>query len=125
MKRYEERRKDLDNAIESLKLGLMEEPDELRIDGVLQRFEFTFELAWKCMKDYMEIEGIVSSIGSPREIIQLAFKHNIIDDGEKWIEMMLARNSLSHMYDKNISREIYMKIKENYIFLIQKLQEKI
>ena len=125
MKRYEERRKDLDNAIESLVLGLLEEPDDLRVDGVLQRFEFTFELAWKCMKDYLELEGIVSNIGSPREIIQLAFKHNIIDDGEKWIEMMISRNNLSHMYDKEISRKIYDKVKTEFVGLLKELQNKI
>lgn len=125
MKRYEERRIDLDNAIKSLKEGLSQEADDLRIDGVLQRFEFTFELAWKCIKDYLEIQGIVSSIGSPREIIQLAYKHNIIDDGEKWIEMMLSRNNLLHMYDKNVSRNIYDKIKSEYVTLIERLQEKI
>lgn len=125
MKRYEERRKDLDNAIQSLKEGLLEEADDLRIDGVLQRFEFTFELSWKCIKDYLEIQGVVSNIGSPREIIQLAFKHNIISDGEKWIEMMLSRNNLSHMYDKEISRNIYEKIKEEYVKLLEELQEKI
>ena len=125
MKRYEERRKDLDKAIESLEMGLKEEADELRIDGVLQRYEFTFELAWKCIKDYLEMQGIVSSIGSPREIIQLAFKHNIIDDGEKWIKMMLDRNALSHMYDRGISREIYDRIKQEYMELLKKLQQVI
>lgn len=125
MKRYEERRKDLDNAIQSLVEGLALEIDELRIDGILQRFEFTFELAWKCMKDYLEMQGIVSNIGSPREIIQLAFKHNIISNGEKWIEMMILRNSLSHMYDKSISRDIYEKIKNEYILLFKELQGKI
>ena len=125
MKRYEERRIDLDNAINGLKEGLLQEADDLRIDGVLQRFEFTFELAWKCIKDYLEMQGVVSSIGSPREIIQLAYKHNIVDDGEKWIEMMLSRNNLSHMYDKNISRNIYDKIKSEYCGLLEKLQEKI
>ena len=125
MKRLEERRKDLDNAINKLKEGLMEEPDELRIDGVLQRFEFTFELAWKCIKDYLESQGIVSNIGDPREIIQLAFRHNLIDDGEKWIEMMLTRNNLSHMYDESTSRKIYTKIKEEYMELLENLQKKI
>jgi len=125
MKRYEERRNDLNNAIKSLFEGLELEADELRIDGILQRFEFTFELAWKCIKDYMEMQGIVSSIGSPREIIQLAFKHNIISDGEKWIEMMISRNSLSHMYDKSISREIYEKIKNEYMCLFEELQNRI
>ena len=125
MKRYTERKADLDNAISRLIEGLAEEPDDLKIDGVLQRFEFTFELAWKCIKDYLELEGIVSNIGSPREIIQLAFKHNIIQDGEKWIDMMLSRNNLSHMYDENISRKIYEKVKNEYVDLLKKLQEKI
>lgn len=125
MKRFEERKMNLYKAIKSLESGLTQEPDDLRIDGVLQRFEFTFELAWKCMKDYLELEGIVSSIGSPREIIQLAYKHNIIDNGDVWIDMMLSRNSLSHIYDENISRDIYDKIKDEYIVLLKKLIEKI
>lgn len=125
MKRFEERKMNLYKAIKSLENGLAQEPDDLRIDGVLQRFEFTFELAWKCMKDYLELEGIVSSIGSPREIIQLAYKHNLIDNGDVWIDMMLSRNSLSHMYDENISRDIYDKIKNEYIDLLKKLFEKI
>lgn len=125
MRRFEERKMNLYKAIKSLENGLAQEPDDLRIDGVLQRFEFTFELAWKCMKDYLEIEGIISSIGSPREIIQLAYKHNIIDNGEVWIDMMLSRNSLSHMYDENVSRNVYDKIKNEYIVLIKALFEKI
>lgn len=125
MKRYDERKKDFTNAIIRLKEGLGEEPDDLRIDGILQRFEFTFELAWKCMKDYLEKEGVVSNIGSPREIIQLAFKHNIINDGETWIEMMLDRNTLSHMYDESVSREVYERIKTKYINVFVELQTKI
>jgi len=122
MKRFEERKQDFKNAVNRLGEGLKEAPDDLRIDGILQRFEFTFELAWKCMKDYLEKEGIVSSIGSPREIIQLAFKHNIINDGDKWIDMMLDRNSLSLMYDEAKSREIYYKIKNEYIKLFELLK---
>ena len=125
MKRYDERKKDFTNAITRLKEGLGEEPDDLRIDGILQRFEFTFELAWKCMKDYLEKEGVVSNIGSPREIIQLAFKHNIINDGETWIGMMLDRNTLSHMYDESVSREDYERIKTKYINVFVELQTKI
>ena len=62
--------------------------------------------------------------GSPREVIQLAFKQGIIEDGEQWIKMMISRNMLSHMYDENISREIYDTIKNNYIKLFTNLKEK-
>lgn len=124
MKRYEERKRELLNATERLKEALKEEENEIVIDGTLHRFEFTFELAWKTMKDYLEYSGIIDGIGSPREIIKNAFSNGIIDDGENWLKMMLARNSLSHLYDEEKSREIYLEIKETYINLLEKLNKK-
>ena len=126
MNRYEQRLKDFENAFMKLKEGTQKEnPDDLEIDGVLQRFEFTFELAWKTLKDYMEYQGFSNRIGSPREIIQQAFKHGIIEDGETWIKMMLSRNALSHLYDENTSRKIYKEIKKQYIELLEALIEKL
>lgn len=126
MNRYEQRLKDFENAFIKLKEGTQKEnPDDLEIDGVLQRFEFTFELAWKTLKDYMEYQGFSNKIGSPREIIQQAFKHGIIEDGETWIKMMLSRNALSHLYDENTSRKIYKEIKKEYIELLEALIEKL
>ena len=124
MERYEERKKELLNATERLKEALQEEENDIVIDGTLHRFEFTFELAWKTMKDYLEYSGIIEGMGSPREIIKTAFANGIIEDGDNWIKMMLARNSLSHLYDEEKSREIYLEIKNVYINLLQKLNEK-
>lgn len=124
MKRYDERKQELLNATERLKEALQKEESDIVIDGTLHRFEFTFELAWKTMKDYLEYSGIVEGIGSPREIIKTAFANGIIDDGENWIKMMLARNSLSHLYDEEKSREIYIEIKIVYLNLFQKLNKK-
>lgn len=124
MKRYEERKQELLSATKRLKEALQEKENDIIIDGTLHRFEFTFELAWKTMKDYLEYSGIIDGIGSPREIIKTAFANGIIDDGENWIKMMLARNSLSHLYDEEKSREIYTEIKENYIDLFEKLNKK-
>lgn len=123
MKRFEERKQDLVKATERLKEALNEEETEIAIDGTLHRFEFTFELAWKTMKDLMEYNGIIESTGSPREVLKNAFQNGIIEDGETWINMMLARNSLSHLYDEEASRKIYKDIKEKYIVLIEKLNE--
>lgn len=125
MNRFQERLMDYKKALSRLEEALKEEESEVVIDGVLHRFEFTFELAWKTMKDVLEYLGIVDSIGSPREIIKIAFKQDLIDDGEMWIEIMLARNSLSHMYDENNSRKIYKDIKERYIQEFKKLKEKL
>lgn len=124
MSRFDERKEDYKNALARLKEALEEEPSEIVIDGILHRFEFTFELAWKTIKDYMEYMGIVNKIGSPRENIQLAYKQGIIEDGEIWIDIMLSRNVLSHLYNEKESRKIYNEIKEKYIVEFEKLEEK-
>ena len=77
------------------------------------------------MKDYLEYQGIVEKIGSPREVIKEAFSAGLIDNGEIWIKMMISRNTLSHLYDEETSREIYDDIKEEYISEIRKLNEKL
>lgn len=115
MNRSRERFEDFCKALNKLNEAMQEEPTEIVIDGTLQRYEFTFELEWKTMKDYLEYMGIIDNLASPRGIIQKAFQANIIDDGEIWINMMLDRNYLSHLYDENKSRERYDNIKNKYI----------
>lgn len=125
MKRFQERKQDLINATNRLKEALQEEENDLNIDGVLHRYEFTFELAWKTLKDYLEYLGITVNTGSPREVIKESFAHNLISDGEIWIKMMLARNSLSHLYDEETSRQIYREIKNEFMDQIEKLVESL
>lgn len=125
MNRFMERLEDYKKALTKLEEALEEKESEIVIDGVLHRFEFTFELGWKTMKDVLEYQGIITKLGSPREIIQLAFKQNLLEDGETWIEIMLARNSLAHIYDENTSRRIYKDIKEKYIIEFKKLKERL
>ena len=125
MKRFIERKQDLTNATKRLKEALEQEETDIVIDGVLHRYEFTFELAWKTLKDYLEYLGIPMNTGSPREVIKESFAHNLISDGETWIKMMLARNSLSHLYDEETSRQIYVAIKNAYIHELEKLVESL
>ena len=124
MNRFVQRKNDYENALKRLKEALVEDESEIVIDGVLHRYEFTFELAWKCMKDYLEYLGLENKTGSPREVIQLSYKQNIIEDGELWIEMMFSRNSLSHLYDEGTSKEIYNDIKERFVKEFEKLENK-
>ena len=124
MQRFIQRKTEFSNAYERLKEALKEEESEIVIDGALHRFEFTFELAWKSLKDYLEYMGLTEKTGSPREIIQQAFKQGIIEDGEAWINMMLSRNTLSHLYDEKASREVFFRIKKEYIKLFENLNEK-
>ena len=129
MKRLDERFQDYAKALDRLKEAFLEQPTPIIIDGTLQRYEFTFELAWKTMKDYLEYNGISDNLASPRGIIKLAFQSKIIKNGDIWIEMMLARNELSHLYDEDKSREIYNNIKVKYLIefdnLKSFLQEKV
>lgn len=125
MKRYEERKEGYSKALERLVEALEEQETELNVDAVLHRFEFTFELAWKTMKDYLEYIGVIERTGSPREVIKSAFSFGIIENGEEWINMMLARNELSHLYDEETSRKIYYNIKEIYINLLKELKNKL
>lgn len=119
------RKPNLIYATNRLKEALQEEENDLNIDGVLHRYEFTFELAWKTLKDYLEYLGITVNTGSPREVIKESFAHNLISDGEIWIKMMLARNSLSHLYDEETSRQIYREIKNEFMDQIEKLVESL
>ena len=121
MKRFIERKQDLTNATKRLKEALEQEETDIVIDGVLHRYEFTFELAWKTLKDYLEYLGISLNTGSPREVLKESYSHNLIENGDIWINMMLSRNSLSHLYDEEESRKIYYEIKNKYIFEIEKL----
>ncbi|SHM38451.1 nucleotidyltransferase substrate binding protein, HI0074 family [Caldanaerovirga acetigignens] len=120
-KRIIERFKDFVNALKRLKEGVnIEPPSEIIMDGVFQRFEFTFELAWKLIKDILEYEGI--EVKSPRSTIKEGFKAGIIADGEAWIEMLVDRNKTSYIYDEKEARAIYNRIKSFYVDLLRELK---
>ncbi|KXG78807.1 hypothetical protein AN618_01450 [Fervidicola ferrireducens] len=117
-----ERFNDFVNALKRLEEGVNIDPsNEIIIDGVIQRFEFAFELAWKLIKDCLEYEGI--EVKSPRSAIREGFKAGIISDGEAWIEMLIDRSKTSHIYDENEARAIYNKIKSFYVGLLRELKD--
>jgi len=76
---------------------------ELEKEGLIQR-EYSYELAWKTMKDYLEEQGANINPVTPRKVIKEAFAANIITDGQVWVDMMLHRNLLSHIRLLKISR---------------------
>lgn len=97
---------------------------QLEQEGIIQRFEYTYELAWKTMKDYLQDNGnaILPEI-TARAVIKEAFAANIIGDGQVWIDMMLHRNILSHTYDFSVFQEILKSIAERYLDAIEKLHD--
>ncbi|MCD4731003.1 MAG: nucleotidyltransferase substrate binding protein, partial [Bacteroidales bacterium] len=84
----------------------------LEKEGLVQRFEYTFELSWKLMKDYLESKGVSSKF--PRDVIKNAFFYEIIENGEVWMDMLEKRNLLAHTYDEKNFDKALSKINEEY-----------
>ncbi|MGL5328784.1 MAG: nucleotidyltransferase substrate binding protein [Peptostreptococcaceae bacterium] len=123
-KKLQERKEDFTKALKRLEEALKKDlDDDIIIDGIIQRFEFTFEQAWKVMKLYLEDQGILDEALAPRSTIRCAFKHKLISDGDIWIEMMLDRNRTSHMYDEETAVKIVKLVKEKYIEEFNKLKD--
>ena len=123
-KKLDERKEDFYKALKRLEEALKKDiSDDIIIDGIIQRFEFTFEQAWKVMKLYLEDQGILDEALAPRSTIRCAFKHKLINNGDVWIEMMLDRNRTSHMYDEETAINIVNLVKEKYIIEFNKLKD--
>jgi len=83
-------------------------------DGVIQRFEFCTELAWKAAREYL-IEQGYTDINSPKAVMKQAYADNLINDEQLWIELLNARNQTSHIYDEETASDIFEKIRNKYI----------
>lgn len=116
---------DYHKALHRLEIALTKtlDEDDLYRDATIQRFEFTFELAWKLMKAVLEYEGIETT--SPRSSIREAWKQHLINDAEKWLDMQVKRNLSSHTYNEETAQDIYRHIKEDYIGLLQALDQEV
>jgi nucleotidyltransferase substrate binding protein (TIGR01987 family) len=77
--------------------------NRLEKEGLIQRFEYTFELSWKTMKDFLEGKGIETPY--PRDVLKQAFAAGLIRDGDIWMRMLDQRNLLSHTYDEKTFEE--------------------
>jgi nucleotidyltransferase substrate binding protein (TIGR01987 family) len=99
------------------KLSLLEK------EGTLQRFEFTFELAWKVMKDYLESGGVIIDPLTPKNVIKQAFAAKIIDDGQLWIDILLSRNLMSHTYDFTKFETISKDVEKKYLPAMKQLEQ--
>lgn len=90
------------------------DPNAYVYDAVVKRFEFVYELAWRLMKALIEYKG-GGEPKFPRDVFREAFAGGIIADGEVWLVMMKDRNLTSHTYDDIHAKEVYMRVKNNYL----------
>lgn len=96
------------------------ELNEFEEQGLIQAFEYTYELAWNSIKDYFEAQGETNINGS-RDAFRLAFRRGIIKDGEIWMDMIKSRTLTSHTYNEDIARQIAGDITEKYYPEFEKL----
>ncbi len=86
---------------------------DLEKQGVIQAFEFTWELAWNLLKDYLNWQG-ESEITGARDAIRESFKRGLIEEGQVWMAMLQDRNRTSHTYNESTMREILASIEASY-----------
>ena len=107
--RFENYKKSLNNLRNALDLKKERPLTELETQGLLKTFEFTYELAWKTMKDFLEYNGIVGIVGG-RNAFRGALQNGLISQGEIWQEMVDDRNLLTHDYDEKIAGRVAERV---------------
>lgn len=124
--RWKQRFQNFDRALVLLREAMDKGPsalNQLEKEGVIQRFEYCFELAWKCVKDYLEESGFVFATVTPRQVLKDAFAAKILGDGQVWIDMLDHRNLLSHTYNLASFEKAVDAIHKRYLAAIEKLHE--
>jgi len=122
--RWKQRFKNFDRAFVLLREVFdsgIDNLSQLEKEGLVQRFEFTYELAWKTLRDYLEENGLIVNPVTPRNVIKEAFAAKILDDGQVWIDMMLHRNLLSHTYDSKAFEKVIEAVGLRYLAAFDRL----
>lgn len=88
---------------------------QLEKEGIIQRFEFTLELAWKTLKDKMENDGLLLDKISPKAVVREAYQAKYISNVESWLKMIGDRNLMSHTYDFETFEAIIPTIIDEYV----------
>ncbi|HEX9873493.1 MAG TPA: nucleotidyltransferase substrate binding protein [Deferrimonas sp.] len=120
--RLTERIDDYLKALKQLEKAVAQPKNEFIRDSVIQRFEFTHELAWKMLKLQLEAEGLI--VRTPRETLQEALQAGLIEDGNLWSDMQKMRNLTSHTYHEQLAEDVYAFIVGQALHLFQLLAEK-
>jgi nucleotidyltransferase substrate binding protein (TIGR01987 family) len=123
--RWQQRFQNFQKAFTSLtesNEALLAEPNNSFIkDSLIQRYEYSIELAWKTLKDFLEHEGYTEAV-SPKAVLRLALKEGYLKNPE-WLNALEDRNKTSHAYDEQMAKEVIAEIQEKYIFILAELND--
>ena len=99
----------------------MDELSDLEREGLVQRFHYTFELAWQVLADALEREGVVLDVATPRRAVREAFATGLLDDGQLWIDMIEDRNRTVHTYDETRLEAVVANVRARYLAAFEAL----
>lgn len=126
--RWKQRFQNFFRAFSLLREALELDPaalSQLEKEGIIQRFEYTFELAWKVLKDKMEADGLTLDQISPKAVVRQAWAAKYIQDPETWLKMIGDRNLMSHTYDFAKFEAIIETIRKEYLPLLDDWQDEL
>ncbi|HPO16714.1 MAG TPA: nucleotidyltransferase substrate binding protein [Candidatus Hydrogenedentes bacterium] len=98
--------------------------NDLEKQGLIQAFEYNYELAWNTIKDYFEDQGETNINGS-RDAFRMAFKRGLIEEGEVWMDMIKSRMLTTHTYNEGVAKQMVTAITTQYFFEFSKLHAKL
>jgi len=107
-----------------LSIFIDDNAEDIVKEGIIQRFKFTHELAWKVMKDFLEHEGYQNITGS-RSATRQAFNIGLVEEGQVWINMIESRNRTVHTYHENILEVEYQNVTTSYFLCFSAFHEKM
>jgi nucleotidyltransferase substrate binding protein (TIGR01987 family) len=113
LQRFNNFNKAFSQLSDAVQLAEQRELSKLEEQGLLQAFEYTHELAWNTLKDFLENRGVQNMYGS-RDATREAFKAGLIENGETWMDMVNSRNLTTHTYDEITARKIADIIVQQY-----------
>jgi nucleotidyltransferase substrate binding protein (TIGR01987 family) len=94
---------------------------QLEKEGVIQRFEYSWDLAWKTLKDFLEHEGIIISPITPSNTLKCAYEAGIIQNGDVWMRALDARNKMAHSYNFATFEAVISQIETDFIHILEQL----
>ncbi len=125
MQRYDNYHRACKRILEVTESGI--EPgklSELEMEGLIQRFEYTFELGWKVLQDLLKYKGYEFMQG-PNGTLKKAFEDGLIENHDGWRRMAMARVTTSHTYNEGEAEEVARQIYESFAPLLKELDDKL
>ncbi len=123
VQRFENFKQALAQLLSAVELARARKLSKLEQQGLIQAFEFTHELAWNTLKDFLAQRGSTARIYGSRDATREAFAADLIDDGQVWMKMLESRNAATHTYDEATADKIAQDILTRYVAEFEKLRD--